>query len=521
MHTHYLPTVPSRRSPEIRKGVLKGLGLSAVIALLIFFFELAFFPAHLFRQSSSDSQQGMSAHDEDDLEGSVGRVGSVFWLYPLVAGSYFLAASWTMDVANAAHKLKHGRGLSMSAQNMFPPGTSRRIVLESYRVILVVNYALISFALQQIPFVGRWLAFFFMSFIDAYYCFEQAWIARGWSIDRRMRYAESRWAYFVAFGLPSTLVSFFHPSGLLNLMLFMLVFPVCTVLAMLATPQPRQAPTGAATLTPANSGLSPSLANNATLSGFLPPRLPIFWPTIKLYRLILRCFPRIMDANILATPVVGGSSAWRQTFPGTSFFGGGNSNSGSANGTPNAAPYGGSSSIGYGATPASRGMYGSAPASTGYGGSAGGMGTGMIGSTTGLASKRGAMAAQFVDGAWGGQGLGSAMAPGAGTGAGAGVTGAGAGVGGGPHARPNAGYAAANEGSPSLGGPQNGTHRYDTPSPKPSGAGGYDSVVSYAAAPTASPWATANGASTAAADAPGQASHLPPPPRGLAGKKKD
>jgi hypothetical protein len=41
-----------------------------------------------------------------------------------------------------------------------------------------------------------------------------------------MRYAESRWAYMIAFGLPSTAISFFHPSGLLNLMLFMLVFPV-------------------------------------------------------------------------------------------------------------------------------------------------------------------------------------------------------------------------------------------------------------------------------------------------------
>lgn len=30
----------------------------------------------------------------------------------------------------------------------------------------------------------------------------------------------------MAFGLPSTAISFFHPSGLLNLMLFMLMFPV-------------------------------------------------------------------------------------------------------------------------------------------------------------------------------------------------------------------------------------------------------------------------------------------------------
>lgn len=128
-----------------------------------------------------------------------------------------------------------------------------------------------------------------------------------------MRFCESRWAYFMAFGLPSTAVSYFHPSGLVNLMLFMLVFPIvsdlssisiearrggcltrilfqCTVLAMLASPQPRVAPSTSAAFSPAAT--TPAVA----LSPFLPGRLPIFWPTVKLYRRIVRAFPNSAEA---------------------------------------------------------------------------------------------------------------------------------------------------------------------------------------------------------------------------------
>ena len=178
-------------------GVLKGFILSSVIAALIFFFELAFFPKQLF-----------PASDEHDDEGTVGSTGNVFWLYPLIAGSYYLASSWTLDVANATYKIKHGSALSMGLPQQIPSGFSRKLILESHRVLLVINYGIISLALQQLPWVGRWLSFSFMvgrssfcenntfthpflslqSFIDAYYCYEQAWIARGWSLERVSEY---------------------------------------------------------------------------------------------------------------------------------------------------------------------------------------------------------------------------------------------------------------------------------------------------------------------------------------------
>lgn len=166
-------------------------------------------------------------------------------------------------------------------------------------MILIVNYTIFYLLLGRIPYLGRPLSFLFMCLVDGYYCFEQAWISRGWSLDRRMRYCEERWSYFVAFGLPSTAVSFFHPSGLLNLMLFMLVFPFCTVLAMLADPQPRISASG--TLAASSNGFGVAGGHvyaNGPLHRLVPSRLPIFWPTVKLHRLVLQLLPSLADVPL-------------------------------------------------------------------------------------------------------------------------------------------------------------------------------------------------------------------------------
>ncbi|SPO20563.1 uncharacterized protein UTRI_00039 [Ustilago trichophora] len=284
-------------SSEIRNGVLKGLLLSGTISAIVFFFELAFFPKVLFGQPPVKSVQ------EIPQSGSIiGGLGNVFWLYPLIGGSYLLASSWTSDIAQAAYKLRHGhvRRLTLSNPSL-PPGTSRRLLQESYRLVLILNYTVFYILLGRIPYLGRLLSFLFMCLVDGYYCFEQAWISRGWSLDRRMRYCEERWTYFVAFGLPSTAVSFFHPSGLLNLMLFMLVFPFCTVLAMLADPQPRISASGALAASLSSNGFGVSSGSDyasGPLHRLIPSRLPVFWPTIKLQRLAMRLLPSLADAPL-------------------------------------------------------------------------------------------------------------------------------------------------------------------------------------------------------------------------------
>ena len=110
-------------------------------------------------------------------------------------------------------------------------------------------------------------------------------------LTQRLRFSESHWSYLVGFGVPSTAVSFFHPSGLLNLMLFMLVFPVCTVLALLAEPMPTSSSLGSqATMLPTG----PHHDRSKELSTLLPARIPLFWPTVRVRRLLLTFAPRVV-----------------------------------------------------------------------------------------------------------------------------------------------------------------------------------------------------------------------------------
>ncbi|CAO1626653.1 unnamed protein product [Sympodiomycopsis kandeliae] len=254
-------------SPVIRKSITKGLVLSVAVVLLIFFFELAFFPTQLFLRHK--------IVDEDELT-AIGN-GNVLWLYPVIAISYFVASSWTLDVAQAAYKLRnnHLRGLSL-ANITNPSSTSslrRKVCQESFRVFLILNYIAVVLALQRLPYtwISRMASFLFMSFVDAFYCFEPVMTSRGWSIERKMRFVEERWAYMTAFGILPTLVSFFHPSGLLNLFLFMLVYPFYTVLALMANPQPRN--------------------NSGSAGPLVPRRLPFFFPTAMCYRWVMKFAP--------------------------------------------------------------------------------------------------------------------------------------------------------------------------------------------------------------------------------------
>lgn len=150
--------------------------------------------------------------------------------------------------------------------------------------MLIVNYSIPCLLLQNLPWVGHVLSFLVMSFVDGFFCFEQVWSVRGWPLEKRLRFAESHWSFLMGFGVPSTLVSFFHPSGLLNLMLFMLVFPICTLLAFLAVPQPHSAALGAQTAMLPSTVHGAGNAQNTPLAWCLPARIPLFWPTVRFRR---------------------------------------------------------------------------------------------------------------------------------------------------------------------------------------------------------------------------------------------
>lgn len=177
-------------SPAIRWSVIKGSIVSLVVVLVIYFFELAFFPSQLYPVAgkAGTSGQGLATSS------STSSINTL-WFYPVIAISYYMASSWTRDVVKGLSS--HGKRASLAG--LASSGTRRRLLQQSYQPILFLNYLVVALAIRAwIPWVGSSLSFCFVSFVDAYYCFDPVMASRGWPVERRLRYVESRWAYMVS-----------------------------------------------------------------------------------------------------------------------------------------------------------------------------------------------------------------------------------------------------------------------------------------------------------------------------------
>ncbi|GAW02356.1 EI24-domain-containing protein [Lentinula edodes] len=224
---HVISTIAE--DSEVRANVYKSLLLNLLSLTSIYTFDLLLLP--LVR----DQQKW--------LHRNVGWFYQGLWLFPVIGLSFYLNSSWCNIIAERTFALKHGN---------------------PYRVVMVFTSLVVSFALGHIPFAGPILGFSFLSWLDSYYLFEFVWIARGMSLSRRVRYLEERWAYYLAFGLPSAALCTLG-SGLASAAIFALVFPLYIVMAMHARPVPDD---------PYNPVSETDVVRHP--SPFIPIRLPVF-----------------------------------------------------------------------------------------------------------------------------------------------------------------------------------------------------------------------------------------------------
>ena len=103
---------------------------------------------------------------------------------------------------------------------------------EIYRSLLFFNYILFTSLISFVPYLGPPTSFCLLSWIYSFYTFEYGWILKGWSMNSRMNFVEGKWAYFLGFGFPSTLMTFFFPQFISG-GIFALLFPVVGVMCTL------------------------------------------------------------------------------------------------------------------------------------------------------------------------------------------------------------------------------------------------------------------------------------------------
>ncbi|CAL1703697.1 unnamed protein product [Somion occarium] len=169
---------------EIRSNIFKSLLLNFVSLASIYFFDLLLAP--------------LSQGQQKWLHRNVGWFYQVLWLLPVVGVSFYFNSSWCTVIAKRTITLRHGSRATVPPPSSYT-GILNSIATSAYRVIMVFTSIIVSFALQLIPVLGPVAGFIFLCWVDAYYCFEFIWIARGLSLSRRLRHLEERWAYYFAF----------------------------------------------------------------------------------------------------------------------------------------------------------------------------------------------------------------------------------------------------------------------------------------------------------------------------------
>ncbi|KAJ7090030.1 etoposide-induced protein 2.4-domain-containing protein [Mycena crocata] len=249
--------------PEILSTVCKSLLLNSLSLTALYVFDLLFV----------DKPQW--------LRPNVGWIYQFIWLIPVVGISFYLNASCSSCcsvIAKRTYTLQRNRAV-VQQQPVTYTGVLTAIATSAYRIVMVFTSVSVSFAVGKIPRIGPVAGFIFLCWIDAYYCFEFVWIARGMSLSGRIRHLEERWAYYLAFGFPSAVLCTWG-SSLANAAAFALVFPLYIIMAMHARPVPDDP----------YSPLSRSNDNDVIRhpSPFIPIRLPIFAVVVCLNECIVR-----------------------------------------------------------------------------------------------------------------------------------------------------------------------------------------------------------------------------------------
>ncbi|KAK8950980.1 hypothetical protein KSP39_PZI003531 [Platanthera zijinensis] len=214
----------------------------------------------------------------------------VFWFYPLYGFSIILSTFWYNDIARHAFEVLRRTGLRLtevSGEKALPenqhslhlskPGGLEGVMLgigeQVYSFLLLTFFFVEVVATMFIPYIGTSISFVLNAWMYAYYCFEYKWNLSELSLDKRLAFFESNWAFFAGFGSPCVLAIFFF-SRLVSYGVMAILFPLFV-------------------LTAAGSQAEHVIDSIRGSWGGGPGKVPIFYAADTLSMLVLRFFPEI------------------------------------------------------------------------------------------------------------------------------------------------------------------------------------------------------------------------------------
>jgi etoposide-induced 2.4 mRNA len=218
-------------SKAIKKRIVKCAVLNGVIFLgsLIFFEFVVMRVIHLFRDHlvsmTGATAETWSQHQTvgNVVDGLVFCLYQTLWTVPIYCLSFILNMIWYQEIADHAFAMEIGKPKA--------PSVKRTIVNEIFGMLVRFCVTVQTIMMSQIPIVGKFISFAYLSWSFSLYCFDYKWSQRGWNIEKRFEFLENNWAFFAGFGSPCTLVTIFFPH-FIGYGVYALLFPLFLLLAM-------------------------------------------------------------------------------------------------------------------------------------------------------------------------------------------------------------------------------------------------------------------------------------------------
>ncbi|KAK1267675.1 hypothetical protein QJS04_geneDACA009178 [Acorus gramineus] len=164
----------------------------------------------------------------------------VLWFYPLYIFSFILSNIWYNDIAKNAFAVMEGSSIegeilsSEGAKHSDRPAGVDGVIIgigeQMFSVLLLSFFFIEVFATGFLPRIGKPINFVLLSWMYSYYCFEYKWNYFEMSLEKRLNFFESNWAFFAGFGSPCVLAIFFF-SPLVSYGVMAILFPLFVLTA--------------------------------------------------------------------------------------------------------------------------------------------------------------------------------------------------------------------------------------------------------------------------------------------------
>lgn len=209
---------------------------------------------------------------------------------PLYGLSYVASCLWYGDIAQQAFTvLEHNRIANSKEKQQKMQTTEHRenqgisgldgILFsageQTYSLLVLIIFYYEVRAADYVPYIGKILVIPLRSWLYAYYFFNYKWGYVKWSLEKRLLFFETNWAFFAGFGGPCLLATFSF-SGLVQEGVLAFLFPLFVLVAFGSYPERLIA-----------------AYNVGEDSQSRLPRIPMFHPTIFVVNKLFLIFGKV------------------------------------------------------------------------------------------------------------------------------------------------------------------------------------------------------------------------------------